>query len=336
MFPYVENYIQNKSLEQESHFRDPRSSEISKQSRICSGKYFDLYFSHSTNSFLEVRKEVERFIHGANSAESIADVITVITEILVMLTKENHKEWVEQLQCHISDIKPSKAYYVASAIYATLYDINDSKEFFALSPQARAEYIISELLAICTDEEFEEFQEITKTDYRRLKVIESISYWLNKRDTLNPEITKKHAELLAQQCRAMCERILAAGIDIYSKEYYQKGNAWVLYRHCKEKEETPKFTAYIMGILAATNVYKLLWDISSEAISDNYTYSITEENMVLFCDNKELLDNLIQNTPPCTEDEEFVNKIYDSYRNGLADVWGHRGVVTSHTKSLSL
>lgn len=221
-------------------------------------------------------------------------------------------------------------------IYETLYGFNDNRAFLALSPQSRAEYIISELLTICADEEFEEFQETTKTDYRRIKVIESICYWLNKRDTLFPEITKKCAELLAQQCRAMCERILVDGIDICSKEYYQKGNAWVLYRHCKEKEDTPQFTAYIMGILAATNVYKLLWDISSEAISDNYTYSITEENMVLFCDNKELLDDLLQNTPPCTEDEEFVNKIYDSYINGIADIWGHKGVVTAHPKNLSL
>ena len=336
MFPYVETYIKYKVLEQESHFKDPRASEIARHSRICSGKYFDLYFSHSTNNFLEVHKKIKQFIQEGNSVVSIVDAIKVITKTMGTLTKENHNEWVEQLQCHIPDILPCKAYYVASALYATIYDFNDSKEFLALTPQSRAEYILSELLVICTDKEFEEFQEITTDDYGRLKVIESIGYWLDHSDAQNQELAKKRAGLITLQYNTMCEKILTNGINIYSDEFYHKGNAWVVYRYCEKSKIVPQFTDYIMGILTPATVYKVLWDISSLSIGDNYVYSINDESIKLFCNNEELLSNLVQNTPPRTTDEEFVNKIYDTYINGVADVWGHKGVVTSRSKDLLL
>lgn len=336
MFPYVERHLQGTALEHDTNFSDPRSSEIAKQSRICSGKYFDLYFSHNSNEFLEIRKKVEQFIREGNFAGSISHGISVMRKALDVLPDDDHTEWVEQLQSHIVDILPEKAYYFASAMYAAIYDFSGNEEFLALTPQSRAEYILSELLTRCSEQEFDEFMEIVQADYRKLKVIRSILYWLNSNSIKNQEHARTRAELLTKKFNAMCEKILTDNLCIYADDNYHRGNAWTLYHYCKEKEDIPRFTRYIMGNMSPATIYRILWDISTVAIGRNYSYSITAENMKVFCDNEALLAELIQSTPPRTTDEEFVNSIYMSYVNGVTDVWGHAGVVTSKPKKLTL
>lgn len=336
MFPYVENYMQNGILEKESHFPDPRAPEITRQSRICSGKYFDLYFSHGTNSFLEIRNKLDQFVKAVNATTSIADGQIVLETALDMLDIEDHKEWVEQLQCHIPEILSSKAYYIAVAMYRMVHKFNDDRQFLGLSAQGRVQYIISELLAVCTSDQFEGFLNDIKTDYQQLMTIWEIYYWLNTSTAQNQAEAKKRAELIRQPFDAICDRILSDKINIYSDENYRKGNAWALYYYCKEKEIIPQFTAYIMKIISPTTLYRVLWDVISLSIGDDYRYYIPEEHMELFFNDKGVLTDLVQKTAPSTDDEKFVRKVYDYYANGVADVWGHKGVITSQTKNLLL
>lgn len=336
MFPYVDNYIQNGILERESHFPDPQAPEIARQSRICSRKYFDLYFSYSTNNFLEIRNNVQLFVQNANEVSSITGGVAILKRALSMIPTEDHKEWVEQLQCHIPDILPEKNCYLAGAMYETLDEISDNKEFLGLSPRSRAEYIISELLTGCTDNEFTKFIKSIQTDYKGLLVIWDIIDWLNSSSSKNQELAKRRAELLTQQFNAMCEKILADKINIYSDEYYHKRNAWAFYYYFKGKEDIPRFTAYIMDVLSPVVVYRILWDICSLSIGDNYKYHIPAEHLQIFFNNETLVNDLIQNTPPCTDDEKFVRRVYDAHVNGDADIWGDNSVVTSKPKNLKL
>ena len=336
LFPYVENYIQNGILEKDSHFSDPKAPEISRRSRVCSGKYFDLYFSHGSNSYLEIRKKLDQFLAAANETAAIVEGQIVLKTALGMLTKEEHAEWVEQLQCHISDIMPSKAYYIAAAMYRMLNEFSDNRQFLGLSARGRAQYIISELLTVCANDEFAKFLRDIQTDYQQLMAIREIHYWLDNNTSLNQEEAKKRAELLKLVLNTMCDRILSDKVNIYADEYYHKGNAWALYHYCKEKNIIPQFTVYVKTVLSPISLYRILWDVTSLSIGNDYCYHIPKENMEAFFGEEEILADLMQNTTPRTSDEEFVQKVYDNYANGVTDIWGHSGVVTSQPKNLRL
>lgn len=42
--------------------------------------------------------------------------------------------------------------------------------------------------------------------------------------------------------------------------------------------------------------------------------------------NDKFVENMIKKNPPKTEDEMIVQKIYDAYKFGEPDEWGHKGI----------
>ena len=336
MFPYAERYMQGCDLEPKTHFPDTQARKIEKESRICSGKFFDLYFSHGSNSFLEIRSRVELFINVANSADSISKAISITENALHEINEDEHQEWVEQLQSHLPDVLPNKAYYMAYALFSSLFHINNDSSFLALSPQSRAEYIISKLLTMCTEDEFEAFLNSLKSNYDKLYTIHNIVYWLNSSSQDNIEISKKRAVILQGRLNDSCEKILSENINIYSIENYHEKNAWALYHYCKDRDENSRFTAYIAKCLSPLTVYKIVWDITTEAMGRDYRYSISDENLNAFCADTALLENVINTTEPNNNDEQFVKKVFESSIYGKEDVWGHKGVSVSTHKSLKL
>ena len=335
IFPYVDRYLQESALEYDAYVSDSEASEISRQTRICSGKYFDLYFSYTSNAYIRIREVLNNFVRKVNDINSVLEGIQVIKEALQSLEFNEQREWVEQLQCNILNIPSEKSYYIAAAMYEILYELNDDKQFFALTPQARMEYIISEFLTLCTDDEFYCFQSNIQDDYKKLKVIKGIIYWMSNA-TNNRDVVKTRAELLRQQLEEMCERILRDKINIYSGEYYHAENAWTLYHYLKEQEKESRFSEYIMSSISDDTVYRILWDIVSVSIGDNYRYSINEENMRAYFGNSANLETLLNRTPPRTEDEKFVKKVCDYYIEGEKDTWGRASVFTSCSQKLQL
>ena len=338
IFPYVKKYIEDKPLLQDSHFPDPDAVEIAKYSRVCDERYFDLYFSYTANNSLKIRKSVEAFISEINAGNGMAQVLRIVTDTLRSVDCEDHKEWLERLQNHVSDITQEKVYSVAAGLYHVIYDVSPEKSVwgYGLGPQARAEYIISELLLKCSEEEFECFLTLISGDYGKLGVILNIWNWLKSDKYDNSEIRKQRAEKLKSHHTAMCERVVKEKIDLYADPYYHAGNAWGLY-HCHKANNTvASFTSYIKGILSAENVYRVLWDVKTCAIGDDYRYSISEENLSIYLGDIEAVKKLVEKTPPKSKDEEFVYQMYDVYSNGEPDEWGDKGVVSATAVVLNL
>lgn len=324
MFPYAERYLNGYDLETKTFCSDTQASEIEKESRICSGKFFDLYFSHSSNSFLEIRSRVESFINDANHTGSIAEAISITENALHKLNEDEHQEWVEQLQSHLPDLLPEKSYYMAQGLFSLLFHLNNDSIFLSLSPQSRAEYIISKLLTMCTEDEFRAFLNSAKQDHKKLYTIHSIIYWLDSSGQDNIEVSKNRAALLQAQLNDSCEKILSENINIYFSENYHEKNAWALYHYCKDRDENSRFTAYIAKCLSPQTVYKIVWDVTSEVMSSDYRYSINDENLSAFCADQALLEQVINTTEPRNNDEEFVKKVFEASIYGEEDVWGHK------------
>ena len=152
----------------------------------------------------------------------------------------------------------------------------------------------------------------------------------------NTEISKKRAGLLQERLNDSCEKILSENINIYSTENYHEKNAWALYHYCKDRNEKSRFTAYIAKCLSPLTAYKIVWDITTEAIGRDHRYSINDENLNAFCADTALLENVINTTEPRNNDEQFVKKVFEASIYGKEDVWGHKGVSVSHHKRLKL
>lgn len=338
IFPYVKKYIEDKPLLQDSYFPDPDAAEIAKYSRVCDERYFDLYFSYTANNSLKIRKSVEAFISKINAENGLAHVLGIVTNTIHSVDREDHKEWLERLQNHISDITQDKVYSVAAGLYHVIYDVSSEQSVwgYGLGPQARAEYIISELLLKGSDKEFECFLSLISEGYGKLGVILNIWNWLKSDKYDNSEIRKQRAEKLKSHHTAMCERVVKEKIDLYSDAYYHAENAWGMY-HCYKADDAVKtFTSYIKDILSAENVYRVLWDVKTCAIGDNYQYSISDKNLAVYLGDIEVVKKLVEENPPKNKDEEFVYQMYDVYCNGEPDVWGHKGVVSQTAVELNL
>lgn len=338
IFPNVKKYTENKPLLQDNYFPDPDAAEIIRYSRICDARYFDLYFSYTANNSLKIRKSVEAFVSKINAENSLTHVLDIVTDTIHSVDYEDHKEWLERLQNHIPEIVQCNTYNVAASLYSIIYDVSSEKSMWGngLGPQARVECIISELLLKCSDKEFEGFLALISEDYRKLGVILRIWNWLKGDKYDNSEIRKQRAEKLKSHHTAICERVIKEKIDLYSDAYYHAENAWGLYHFHKANDTVDSFTNYIKGILSAENVYRVLWDIKTCAIGDNYRYSISDENLTIYLGDIETVKRIVEKNPPKSKDEEFVYQMYDVYCNGEPDALGNKGVISGTAINLNL
>ena len=338
VFPYVKKHTEDKPLLEEHYFPDPNAAEIAKHSRVCDARYFDLYFSYTANNSLRIRKSVETFISKVNAGKGMAYVLEIVRDTIRSVGCEDHKEWLDRLQNHISDIAQDKVYSVAASLYYVIYDISPEKSMlgYGLGPQARAEYIISDLLLKCSDEEFNCFLTLISGDYGKLGVILNVWNWLKSDEYDNGEIRKQRAENLKEYHTAMCERVVKEKINLYADAYYHVENAWGMYHCYKATDAVDTFRSYIKGILSAENVYRVLWDVKTCSIGDNYQYSISDENLTIYLGDINAVKKLVEENPPKSKDEEFVYQMYAAYCNEEPDVWGRKGVVTATAVVLNL
>ena len=83
-----------------------------------------------------------------------------------------------------------------------------------------------------------------------------------------------------------------------------------------QADDIATFTSYVERNLSVDTRYRVIWDVATESISNNYTCSITEENYAICISNPELIEQLMAQRPPKNKDETFVLQIYEAFRNG--------------------
>ncbi len=330
VFPYVKRYKNNTAIVQEHSFGDPDAPEISRKSRACNGKFFDLYFSYTSNNSLRIQKSVKDFVSAINRINTLQDAFTLTDSIVNNLEPEVQKEWIEQLQNHILDVDESRSSLLAQSLYTFIPVISNTTHEFGigLTPRSRTEYIISELLLRCSEESFAAIVSKIGEDYRNLYTIRSICYWMNSDKHNDLSNREAYLEKLKAQAAAMCKQIIDEGINLYADNHYRKGNAWGLYHHFKDADNTAGFADYIKSILAPANVYRILWDIIGHSIGSSHKYSLNEENMAAFGLTVEILDPVIAQQSPRNEGESFILRVYEAFKGSEVDAWDEKGVIT--------
>ena len=188
-----------------------------------------------------------------------------------------------------------------------LYNLNsffyDRVLFFELDSWKRVNIIIADLLLKISKEEFEKFKKLSCKNYKNLKVISNIKYWVENNKKKNIVYNFEFKELYDE----LCANILTNKINLYLKKNYSRGNIWSLFHY--DNEETIK---YVGEIVNENNIYDFISDIISVSVGNRkFGYHIDLENIKAIAPNVDI-DKLIQNhVKPLSKREKFIKQVYE-------------------------
>lgn len=112
--------------------------------------------------------------------------------------------------------------------------------------------------------------------------------------------------------------------------YYHQKNILGLYSYCSESDPQI-FKQYIATIVSKENIYRILWDIITQGIGEEYLYSIDKKNIDIFFNDVADAEVVLQARDPKNNSEKFVKKVFLTFRYGKEDVLGNK-TVTSTTE----
>lgn len=117
MFPYVKSYYSHDRYNLYPGITTDKSKDGSrrKQRRICSGYYFDLYFSLTRNDYLKINLQVKKFVEEINMAITETEV-TRIYQKFVNSSEEELALKVADLRLYIDEINKDKTIILCSLL----------------------------------------------------------------------------------------------------------------------------------------------------------------------------------------------------------------------------
>lgn len=307
MFPSIENYSKNNKPFSE-HIDEANYNESVIRCKICNARYFDLYFTREENDFIRLNKDVESLVNGINNKEEFEQVFV---DIVNKYNSDELKVFAEILNINLFKISDNKALETILCLYKSENLFKDRILFFELDSYQRFCIVIADLLSKLTDQEFEKFKKAVHKDYKKLHLIYKIKYWVDNNKKKSIKYNFDFDELFNE----MCNKILDDNIDIYSNEYYSKGNIWAIYHFDKDKVKE-----YVTKNINSSNIYKFLADVISTSVGSNqYGYRITKENIEALSENADIDNLLKKNTDKSDAKHELINEVYNLYKTGKND-----------------
>ena len=307
MFPSIENYSKNNKPFSE-HIDEANYNESVIRCKICNARYFDLYFTREENDFIRLNKDVESLVNSINNKEEFEQVFV---DLVNKYNSDELKVFAEILNINLFKISDNKALETILCLYRSENLFKDRILFFELDSYQRFCIVIADLLSKLTDQEFEKFKKAVHKDYKNLHLIYKIKYWVDNNKKKSIKYNFDFDELFNE----MCNKILDDNIDIYSNEYYSKGNIWAIYHFDKDKVKE-----YVTNNINSNNIYKFLADVISTSVGSNqYGYRITKENIEALSENADIDNLLKKNTDKSDAKHELINEVYNLYKTGKND-----------------
>ena len=297
LFPI--DYSQYSTDEEIPNIRD--NIEVTRNARICSADYFDLYFNYASNAYVELKDSVLQFIKIVNEGEN-ADVM--FTKSMTGLPFYEQNKWFNFFYLFIRDISHTEYATVTYLLFKSIYTISDiPQDFLSLSPRRIAILSMSRLLTSMNEEKLKDVLEQIKDSYSKIGTIYRLKEYAAKNDLSKYEIIN--------ECyKEICNKIITDKINLYSDDNYYYHNIDGLLRFFQEKPEI--MHKYISSIISLENIYRILGDTISYAVSSDYSYFIARDRCKLFFSdiNDKVISELLKEHPATTESEKFVLKIY--------------------------
>ncbi len=320
-FPYVRKYDSNQDLiYNDVYYKDMEYDSISKDRRICSEKYFDLYFTYTQNDYVFIDKLVDKLVEMLKTEKSFQEKSREFNITLDSINPSYQEELFEKLQLYINDFDTKTAFELINLFYYS-NNIDSSVSFLRLGAWERTTIIVWELLQKISDEDFELFIHKISQDYKRIGYIDRINYWfINDRENQSRDERKLKWNNTEN---SLIESLMEKKINIYDDKYYFKNNIWVVYRAYKNNIDIVK--TYINQVLSSKSIFRFLYDVMSVSQSKIYRYSISENNLNELTEVK-MVDKILKEAFPKTDDEKFVKEVYENFRSGKKDIYGASGI----------
>ena len=331
IFPYVKQFTDGNELQAE-YYKD-----ISRDMRICSAKYFDLYFSYGSNEYLKIGEEIAGVIDEIREAEDNEQLYRNICNKIINIPLKFHLEFFEQLQSCLDLVPVEKKMILAKAIFYCLSNISSSRIFMRLDAQSRALLCIEMLLEETEIGAMQNFADEIRVKYDKLYMVDQILYWFQSTRSFKADDVKRRENMLRESFSEMCEKVIEEKINIYNDSYYSRYNVWGLIRYLEKKENREDVVHdYIAQIINEKNVFRIMGDMISLSIGKGYGYKISDKNFGIFFKDRSLLDLLLQKVVPKTESEEFVLRVYKKFKSDETNVFGEKEIASSEEVLLKL
>lgn len=329
MFPYVKQFADENELHPDYIYSDINYQDISRDMRICSAKYFDLYFSYGSNEYLKIGEDISNMIDDITKIEQDDQFYRFMCNKIENISSNYHRVWFERLESYLNLVPSEKKMILAKAIFYCLNKISSSHIFMGLDAQSRALVCIEVLLEETELGVMQEFADEISAKYDKLYMIDQILYWFQNTRSFKTDEIKRRENILKERFSGMCEKVIEEKINIYDDSYYVRYNVWGLIRYLKIKENREDIVRdYIAQIINEENIFRVMGDMISQSIGNMYGYKITNENFGIFFKDESLLDLLLQRVYPKTRSEEFVLKVYEKFKSEETNSWGDKEIVS--------
>lgn len=316
LFPYVKKYKDNQDLEYDgNYYSNGDYPSIAKNMRMCSAKYFDLYFTYTDNDYLHIHNLVSSFIDNMNTSICLDDRERIFIELLKSVHVSYQKEIFEEIQLYIEDLNNNALNDINYILFNNIMEIDDSSIFLGLNARQRVEVIIWEALQKITEEQYDNFLNAITKEYGKIESISSIFYWFDHDREGKGIIGRK--EKWWKLYKKMGDDILEKSISIYDDKYYARYNIWGIAR--LYKDDIGKIKKYTNQIINEKIIFKFIYDIIRISISTKYIYSISKENLDSLT-TEENIDKVLEKVLPHTSDEKFIFDVYENYKKGVNEI----------------
>lgn len=333
VFPYVDSFLKDNKLR--PNYNDiERYKQIELNCGVASAKYFDLYFHFGENEYVVVSKIYNKFIDSIlrekynNPLENIPKLFDALFDNIPIYY---HIEIIEKLWLERNDFDKELNLPIFVGLIQNSQKIDREKGFMSLSAYQRTCAIMATLFSLLTYKEKSDLIDYLKDYYKYINVCDEILYWLNS-SALNYNEKEQDVELFESMIINMFNEIINTPVDIYSDDNYGYHNSWALLRAKRkvlnlEKDAQVDIIDYISKIMKPSYIYKILRDIIGMSTgSGGYGYYISESSLKSFFSDENVIFEYLHQCPPSNETEEFICNIFERYKSGEIDDWGHKAI----------
>ncbi|NME31134.1 hypothetical protein HF869_09040 [Lactobacillus amylovorus subsp. animalium] len=240
MFPYIKSYYSHDRYNLYPGITTDKSKDGSrrKQRRICSGYYFDLYFSLTRNDYLKINLQIKKFVEEINALPTETE-ITRTFQKCVDSPKEELALKVADLRLYIDEINKDKTIILCSLL---LGDVKNFSKDGWLNSRVQALFRCKELLENSTPKNVAKMLRSFNRSYDLVGNIAMLDGYVKNIDWLHNLTTKCWHEI--------CKNILSDQADLYNDKNYEDDNAWGLYRYIKQQKLPSKYISdYLNSII---------------------------------------------------------------------------------------
>ena len=307
LFPNITKYLAGRDIFNSQYNDEEQYKKGVIENKIYNTRYFDLYFTKSSNDFIRINRDVVELIHVFNNKNE-SKILKRLETFRLKYTFDELKVFMEVLAMNSQKIEKSRYYIVANSLYKFIDKLPSITYFFELDARQRTLTIIANLLNNMLINDMISFCKMIENDYAKINDMYQILYWMRNGKNKNDDNINK----LNDTYKTCCKNIINNNIDLYSDENYSYNNIWGLYHYDKDK-----VISYIKNIICDKNIFRLLNDLISRSIgTGGYGYSIDKGNIDALVPHIDLGSLINKHGDNLSTDEEFIKKVYDHYKLG--------------------